>query len=294
MINRTYAFLLGIGIIGISLTGVARGIAEKSVVEQSSVRKKKRDNRKIKHRYLKKKPYDGRDARRYARNLFYDAVELHKNLFTWDSFKVASMVFPLFVGSRMIDERLQHCFYDSHHHKNIDHIPRVCHDLAQWSISVPIIVLGSQIFWAQSEEMRETSRIFLLGLPFVIWTKTIIKKLRFEENLRPWHENFDKEKRCSGGFPSGHMAEAAYTALLYGMRFGPKFAIPLGAVATFIGVSFVACNRHYLSQIVAGAGLGALYAVAANKLVDAKVAHNMKFGVKFEKGSPAFQISYQF
>jgi hypothetical protein len=242
----------------------------------------------------KKTPYTPKDARKFARDLLYDAIELQKNLVSWDSLKVASMVFPLFVGTRMMDERLQYCFYDKQNHKNINCIPPVCHDLAQWSISIPIIILGSQMFWSPDDEMRETSRIFLIGLPFVIWTKTIIKKLRFEENLRPWNEAFDKENRCSGGFPSGHMAEAAYTALLYGMRFGPKFAIPLGSIAAFIGVSFVACNRHYLSQIVAGAGLGAVYALAANKLVDAKVAQNMKFGVKFENKSPAFSISYQF
>jgi len=242
----------------------------------------------------KKKPYTSKDAGKFARDLFYDAIELQKNLVSWDSLKVASMVFPLFVDSRMMDERLQYCFYDKEHHKNINRIPPVCHDLAQWSISIPIIVLGSQMFWSPDDEMREASRIFLIGLPFVIWTKTLIKKLRFEENLRPWNEAFDSEKRGSGGFPSGHMAEAAYTALLYGMRFGPKFAIPLGSIAAFIGVSFVACNRHYLSQIVAGAGLGAIYALAANKLVDAKVAQNMKFGVKFENKSPAFSISYQF
>lgn len=232
--------------------------------------------------------------RNYISNLFQDALELHKNLFTWDTLKIAATVFPVFVGTRMIDERFQNCFYNKENHKNIYYLPKQCHDFAQWSISIPIIVLGSQAFFGTTEDMRETSRVFLLGLPFVFWTKTLVKKMQFEANMRPWNENFDYTKRSNGGFPSGHMAEATYTALLYGLKFGPKFAIPLGAMATFIGVSFVACNRHYISQIIAGAGLGAIYGLAAYKLANSRIKEDLKLGFKICRGGPALSASYTF
>lgn len=260
------------------------GVAKKNVSKKNIFKK----------RAAKKKYPVKREVPHYVSSLFYDALELHKNLVTWDTFKIAAMVFPVFVSTRMIDESLQSCFYDESCHKNVYYIPKSCHALAQWSISVPIVLLGSQAFLSKSQEMRDTSRVFLLGLPFVFWTKTLVKKMQFEANMRPWHEDFDCNQRSGGGFPSGHMAEATYTALLYGLSFGYRYAIPLGAVATFIGVSFVACNRHYISQIVAGAGLGAIYGVAAYKLANSKINEQTKLGFKINNGGPALSVSYDF
>jgi membrane-associated phospholipid phosphatase len=249
----------------------------------------------LRKRVAKKKKGSGkREAATFAKALLRDALELHRNLITWNSFEIATALFPAFVGARMVDKRLQNCFYDRECHKNIWYFPKRCHDLAQWSIAIPIILIGGEFFFTKSEDMRETSRIFLLGLPFVIWTKTLIKKIQFEANMRPWHEDFDRVKRASGGFPSGHMAEAMYAALLYGMRYGPRFAVPFGLVAAFVGVTFVACNRHYISQIVAGAGLGAVYAVAAYKLVDTRIKENMNLDLKISKTGPALRVSYVF
>lgn len=240
-----------------------------------------------------KKTYTGKqEAHYYTSNIVQDVFALHKNIIHPDTLKVAGMVFPLFIGARMIDEQVQNNFYDREHHKNIHYMPECCHDIAQWSIAIPVVGLGSQAFWGSSEEMRETSRAYLIGLPFVFWTKTLIKKIPFEANMRPWHEHYSCEQRSTGGFPSGHMAEATYTALLYGMKFGAKFAVPLGLLATFIGASFIACNRHYLSQIVAGAGLGAVYSLAAYKLSDSRIKENLQLSVKFEKRRPALAMSY--
>ncbi len=235
-----------------------------------------------------------REIGKYAVPILVDALELHSNLFSWNSVKIAAVLFPCYFGARFIDEKLQNRFYDKCNHKNIHYIPKRCHDIAQCSIAIPMVLLGSQAFFGSTEEMREASRVFLIGLPFVFWTKTLIKKIHFEANMRPWNENFDRYQRSSGGFPSGHMAEATYTALVYGLRFGPRFAVPLGALALGIGATFVVCNRHYISQIVAGAGLGAFYALAANKLIDSKKSKNLKLGFKFDHGKPALSINYRF
>ena len=55
--------------------------------------------------------------------MVFNIVILHKNIIAWDSFKVATMIFPLFVGTRMIDERLQNLFYNADDHKNIYYLP---------------------------------------------------------------------------------------------------------------------------------------------------------------------------
>lgn len=226
-----------------------------------------------------------------GKNMF----EINKNLFSWDSLKIITATFPFFVGSRMIDEKLQNCFYDQKNHRNVYQIPAWCHDVGRLSIGIPIVLLGMQSFLSRDEDFRVTSQVFLSGVPFVILGKKLIKKFKFDASLRPWNEKFDKNDRSHGGLPSGHVAEAMYTAVLYGMRFGYKFAIPLGALTIFVGVSFLTCNRHYLSQLIAGAGFGALYAVAASKAVDSQLSKKISFSVSSnEKGEPLFGLSCRF
>jgi len=236
----------------------------------------------------------GPRAARFFGEVFQDIFYIHKNLFTWDSFKIIVTAFPFFVGLRMIDEKLQRCFYDEKRHRNKNKPPKWCEAVAKFSISVPIVFLGSDALFAKDEEFRKTGRIYLTGMPFVIWTKDLIKRLRFEACLRPWHEDFSCEKRSLGGFPSGHVAEATYTAVLYGMRFGPRYAVPLGAAAVVVGSIFLACNRHYASQLIAGAGFGAMYAVAANKLINERLDDTVKVGFKMNKRGPAMTLSFRF
>jgi membrane-associated phospholipid phosphatase len=57
-------------------------------------------------------------------------------------------------------------------------------------------------------------------------------------------------------FPSGHTSTSFMFATVLGYHMGLKVAIPAAAVATFIGVSRIEHNAHYLSDVVAGATLG--------------------------------------
>ncbi len=248
----------------------------------------------IEQRKRKRQVKWGPRMARFFGELFQDIFYIHRNLFTWDSFKIIVTAFPFFVGLRMADEKLQRCFYDEKNHSNKNKPPRWCEGLAKFSISVPIVFLGSDALFAKDEEYRKTGRIFLTGMPFVIWTKDLIKRLKFDACLRPWHEDFSCEERSCGGFPSGHVAEATYMAVLYGMRFGPRYAVPLSVAAVFVGTIFLACNRHYASQLIAGAGFGAMYAVAANKLIDKRLDDTVKLGLKMSKGGPAMTLSFRF
>ncbi len=222
-----------------------------------------------------------------------DIFVLHKNLFTWNTFKVISMVFPLFVGARMVDEKLQRCFYDPRGKKNINQMPSWCHTVAKTSIAVPLVLLGSDLFFSKDKEKRWTAQIMLIGMPFVIWTKKLVKQMKFDVCLRPWHEKLSSGKaRSFGGFPSGHMAQALYMAVLYGSRYGLRYAIPLSGLATFIGVTFLTCNRHYMSQLIAGGAFGTIYALAASKLVEKKMTDNVKLSIAVDGvGHPTFSAS---
>jgi hypothetical protein len=220
---------------------------------------------------------------------------IHKYLFDWDTLKILALAFPFIVGSRMIDEKLQCCFYDFHTHKNKNNAPDWCHDIAEWSVAVPIIFCAIEAVLARNDEFRETCRTYFVGMPFVISGKDLIKSLHFDSCLRPWNGNFGCECRAPGGFPSGHVAEATYAAVLFGLRYGPACAIPFGLLAVSIGATFIACNRHYCSQLIAGAALGAMYGLAAHKFIDEKMELKYHISVSInEQGGPSFNFAYKF
>ena len=232
-----------------------------------------------------------------------DAVSIHQEIFNWDTVKIISTIFPAYLLTRMFDDEIQNCFYHGHCqnlcHKNKNQAPKWCAELAQYSIVPPIVVMFGSTFVGKTKKLRTTSWIFLLGMPFVIFGKDVFKKLRFEAARRPWCEKYNSHERSFGGFPSGHMAESSYMTVLYGLRYGPRAAGPLAVASTFLGVTFLNCNRHYVSQLVAGVGIGTIFAVAANKVIDKKLSdpENSMFDIGMELdayGGPALKVGWRF
>lgn len=59
-------------------------------------------------------------------------------------------------------------------------------------------------------------------------------------------------------FPSGHTAAAVATATVLHGEFGWKAGVPAYAVAAWVAASRVKADRHYLSDVIAGATVGLL------------------------------------
>jgi membrane-associated phospholipid phosphatase len=57
-------------------------------------------------------------------------------------------------------------------------------------------------------------------------------------------------------FPSGHSASAFATATVFQQHFGWKVGIPAYTFAGFVGASRMASSKHYLSDVLVGAGIG--------------------------------------
>jgi membrane-associated phospholipid phosphatase len=57
-------------------------------------------------------------------------------------------------------------------------------------------------------------------------------------------------------FPSGHSASSFATATVLERQFGWKVGIPAYAMATYVAGSRLSENKHYLSDVVFGAGIG--------------------------------------
>lgn len=224
-----------------------------------------------------------------------DAIDLHYNIFSTDSAKIITGFMPFYLLTRLLDKDIQCHFYDPKYHKNINQFPNKCHRVAKFGVSIPIVFLSSLAIWGWTEDIRYTGRMTGIGLPFVHSGKNIIKKARARICLRPWHEDFSPKKRSSGGFPSGHMANVTYMVTLWGLRNGPRWAIPLSLAAGFVFADFINQNRHYVSQMIAGAALGVLYGVAASKIVDNRLAGNFSFSVTLNNSNqPCCEIGYSF
>ena len=67
----------------------------------------------------------------------------------------------------------------------------------------------------------------------------------------------------SHSFPSGHSASAFATATVLQQHYGWKAGIPAYAFAGFVATSRMASSRHYLSDVLVGAGVG----IAAGRTV---------------------------
>ncbi len=225
-----------------------------------------------------------------------DAFCINWNLLTWDSFKIVTTIFPFYISARMVDQKLQNCFFDFDCMKNKHCVPHWCKEVARVSVAPVIAFFGINAFLNRDDRLRTTSQVMLIGLPFVFYVAQLAKYWQCDASLRPWHEKFCKNgSRSNGGLPSGHTAKASYLAVLYGLEYGPKAAIPLGILTAFVGSAFVACNRHYLSQVVAGVGFGALYGAAAHKTVQKELEDLWSFDFYTDEcARPGFCARYRF
>lgn len=227
-----------------------------------------------------------------------EAAQTYKNIFTSAStYKAFVATLPIYAASRMMDHEIHSWFYDYRTHRNINSMGHRWHMLAEtWAIrGIAGFALGG-LFFAKDTRLKETCFTFLLGLPLVILSSNVIKYMADGEFcLRPWNGNFSCKKRVIGGFPSTHAAQVAFATTLFGMQEGIPAAVPLGILSTYVVIAFINDSRHYLSQIVGGAGLGVVHALAANKIVESKLAQKLDLGIDVDyKGNPALKVGFNF
>jgi membrane-associated phospholipid phosphatase len=107
-----------------------------------------------------------------------------------------------------------------------------------------------------------------------IVSQTFVQGIKFvAERRRPDGSN-------SLSFPSGHSASAFATATVLQEHFGWKAGLPAYAFAGFVGASRMAASKHYMSDVLVGAGIG----IAAGRTVTFHLA-----GEKFALGAAPTQ-----
>jgi membrane-associated phospholipid phosphatase len=101
--------------------------------------------------------------------------------------------------------------------------------------------------WADSHRTTHVAadalRAQLLSLGLAYSLKYTVRRERPDETTRD-------------SFPSGHAAQSFATATVVARHFGAKWGVPAFGAAGFISASRLNQQRHFLSDVVFGAGLG--------------------------------------
>lgn len=112
--------------------------------------------------------------------------------------------------------------------------------------ALDLLGLKGQHDWQQQSVYMLRSELFMAALLYP--AKTFTKTLRPDSSAR-------------NSFPSGHTAQAFVAATFFHKEFGKKYpwaSAGMFTLATGIGVFRILNNRHWVSDVLAGAGLGIL------------------------------------
>jgi membrane-associated phospholipid phosphatase len=93
-------------------------------------------------------------------------------------------------------------------------------------------------------------------------------------------------------YPSGHTSSAFTSAGVIYYDLGPKWGIPAFVVASYIGLSRLQENKHYFSDLVAGAVLGTYVSFKITHRADGKNGFDIKPAMI--GGSPGARLSLRF
>lgn len=230
------------------------------------------------------------------RTIASTAVQVPLHLFSKETALVAACIAPLYALARTHDDSLHRKFYCAQHHRHKKQMPSWCSHAAQDGILAVIGLVAAANVFSSDECARTTGMVYLIGLPIVWGFKNIGKRMEHCGCVRPKNEHFCKDKTYYGGCPSGHGTYALFTTTLMWKQHGWRWGLPLAAFSAFVFADSVNCNRHYASQMVAGAGLGIALGLAASAVVDRLRWDNVccSVGVEPVTGAYNLQVSYQF
>jgi membrane-associated phospholipid phosphatase len=224
----------------------------------------------------------------FMQTLIQDMLYFNKYLFfTPDTYKILMLSGPLYMAGRAVDKPTHNYFYNAQKHKNIHTIAPVFKYSVDPIMGVSITTLLLLQIISKDPHARRVSQVFLAALPFLSLYKDVLKTIHIKGALRPKNECFSADKTFYGGFPSGHMWEAAFMTYLFGAELGPNFAVPLSAFSLLVAAQSVAINRHTVSQVVAGAALGVAFGVASQKVVHRALHDGSAYGILINKSGGA-------
>ena len=186
------------------------------------------------------KPDDKRRTMRsYGHNLFYNL----RDVLAPRNFKPLLIAVAVTAPSFLLDAEGEQYFHD-HPHENWGKIGATAGGtLAMAGLTVGVFSAGRI---SRGDRFRSMS--YDLSQAIIV-TQGYTQGLKFAVG----RERPDGSNNLS--FPSGHSSNAFTAATVAAMHY-PKLTVPVYGLATYIGLSRMAANKHHFSDVVAGAGLG--------------------------------------
>jgi len=225
-------------------------------------------------------------------------VDVNRAVFkSVDTLKILTWVLPVYLFARWSDDVVHASFYDAALHQNIFQMPKAFQQFTNTGVTALTVVLSLLPLLPQIDlDLRRTSSLFGEGVVSLAVLRTFFKNsLKARSSCRPWNQHFSNKQRALGGFPSGHMAFAGYMTMLFGLRHGPKWGVPLSIFSAFAFFSSINCNRHYVSQLVGGLGLGIIYGYGSYQVLNSRYGEHTNFSFDLDsKNRPSFGVSYEF
>lgn len=180
-----------------------------------------------------------RTMKSYASNLGYNVL----GVLTPGNHKPLLLTAAITAPSFLLDDEAKQYFVD-HPHENFGKIgSAIGGTIAVAGVTIGMFSAGRI---ARGDNFRATT--YDLSQAIIV-TQVYTQALKFTVR----RERPDGSNNLS--FPSGHSSNA-FTVASVVARHYPKLAIPTYGLATYIAVSRIAANKHFLSDVVAGAGLG--------------------------------------
>jgi membrane-associated phospholipid phosphatase len=130
-------------------------------------------------------------------------------------------------------------------------------------IGNPVYLLPTMVttyFAGWSLDANSTQEFGLLSTEALALAGLETEILKFSvPRLRPDHSDL-------AAFPSGHTSSSFALATVAASQWGWKVGVPACVAAGFVGYSRMESNKHYLSDVLAGAGLGIVSGRAVYKV----------------------------
>lgn len=251
----------------------------------------------VKHREMPMNDITPWKVNQFAYKMFNDLYDIGENVFTLDTMKVISGVLPFYLAGRQVEKSLHRKFYDATTHTNKHQPGKFLRKFLDDRIMAMPAVAYTLVGCAHKDPFeRRTARMFGWGLLWTWASKITLKQIKCAASLRPKNQKFDRYKDYYGGNPSGHTSTSMFAAVYLGLNKGWKWAVPLGMYTGFVGGLSVALNRHFLSQVIAGAGLGAIFGVASHTALEkVKYSQNWELALTGEQnGGVGLMVAYNF
>lgn len=130
------------------------------------------------------------------------------------------------------------------------------------------LVYALDVFGLKGKHNRQQQTV-LFGTAELIMTGIVLPVKKYSHVLCPDSSSYNS-------FPSGHTAQAFLAGIFFQKEFGAKYpwlSAGMFTLATGIGAFRVLNNRHWVSDVLAGAGIGILSAELSYALLKNKVRH---------------------